>query len=265
MTTLRVAAWASGAVAVVAGDEDESGEDARSTATGSSWTTPAGRLDVCSGNRLASPLPERHAWGRGRRWDWWPSTARRGGRPGTSHPSGVERGGRSLGRPRGAGWRTTRRATGCLPGRRLFGCRPVCDRVVDLGVRPEYARRVTAPSATAVRPIDGGRYRSRGARRTRSQACQRRGRHDVTSSGSGVALATQGLAKRYGSRVALDGLDLRVPDGRRLRVPGSQRRRQDDDDADPHRAHPRPTRAASSCSAGRSGAATAGACSRSGR
>ena len=53
-----------------------------------------------------------------------------------------------------------------------------------------------------------------------------------------MALATQGLAKRYGSRVALDGLDLRVPDGRRLRVPGSQRGRQDDDDADPHRAHP---------------------------
>ncbi len=31
--------------------------------------------------------------------------------------------------------------------------------------------------------------------------------------GSGVALATQGLAKRYGPRVALDGLDLRVPTG----------------------------------------------------
>jgi ABC-2 type transport system ATP-binding protein len=30
---------------------------------------------------------------------------------------------------------------------------------------------------------------------------------------SGVALATQGLAKRYGHRVALDGLDLRVPAG----------------------------------------------------
>jgi ABC-2 type transport system ATP-binding protein len=35
---------------------------------------------------------------------------------------------------------------------------------------------------------------------------------DVTGS-TGVALATQGLAKRYGSRVALDGLDLRVPEG----------------------------------------------------
>jgi ABC-2 type transport system ATP-binding protein len=30
---------------------------------------------------------------------------------------------------------------------------------------------------------------------------------------TGVALATQGLAKRYGPRVALDGLDLRVPTG----------------------------------------------------
>ena len=35
----------------------------------------------------------------------------------------------------------------------------------------------------------------------------------MTSSGTGVALATQGLAKRYGPRVALDGLDLRVPEG----------------------------------------------------
>jgi ABC-2 type transport system ATP-binding protein len=35
---------------------------------------------------------------------------------------------------------------------------------------------------------------------------------DVTDV-AGVALATQGLAKRYGPRVALDGLDLRVPTG----------------------------------------------------
>jgi ABC-2 type transport system ATP-binding protein len=33
------------------------------------------------------------------------------------------------------------------------------------------------------------------------------------SEAMGVALATQGLAKRYGPRVALDGLDLRVPRG----------------------------------------------------
>ena len=33
------------------------------------------------------------------------------------------------------------------------------------------------------------------------------------TNGSGVALATQGLAKKYGARVALDGLDLRVPAG----------------------------------------------------
>jgi ABC-2 type transport system ATP-binding protein len=35
---------------------------------------------------------------------------------------------------------------------------------------------------------------------------------DVTDA-TGVALATEGLAKRYGPRVALDGLDLRVPTG----------------------------------------------------
>jgi ABC-2 type transport system ATP-binding protein len=33
------------------------------------------------------------------------------------------------------------------------------------------------------------------------------------SPGGGIALATAGLAKRYGPRVALDGLDLRVPTG----------------------------------------------------
>jgi ABC-2 type transport system ATP-binding protein len=35
----------------------------------------------------------------------------------------------------------------------------------------------------------------------------------VSETAGGVALATQGLAKRYGSRVALNGLDLRVPTG----------------------------------------------------
>jgi ABC-2 type transport system ATP-binding protein len=35
----------------------------------------------------------------------------------------------------------------------------------------------------------------------------------VSETAGGVALATQGLAKRYGPRVALDGLDLRVPTG----------------------------------------------------
>src|SRR3954453_15533983 len=44
-------------------------------------------------------------------------------------------------------------------------------------------------------------------------AASRCRRGDGVTTGSGVALATQGLAKRYGSRVALDGLDLRVPEG----------------------------------------------------
>ncbi len=35
----------------------------------------------------------------------------------------------------------------------------------------------------------------------------------MSETADGVALATQGLAKRYGPRVALDGLDLRVPNG----------------------------------------------------
>jgi ABC-2 type transport system ATP-binding protein len=36
---------------------------------------------------------------------------------------------------------------------------------------------------------------------------------DVVADTAGVALATRGLTKRYGSRTALDGLDLRVPTG----------------------------------------------------
>src|SRR3954471_23940464 len=44
-------------------------------------------------------------------------------------------------------------------------------------------------------------------------AASRCRRGDGVTTGSGVALATQGLAKRYGSGVALDGLDLRVPEG----------------------------------------------------
>ena len=72
------------------------------------------------------------------------------------------------------------------------------------------------------------------------------------TSSSGVALATQGLAKRYGSRVALDGLDLRVPEGVVYGFLGPERRRQDDDDADPHRAHPPGRRAGRAARAGRS-------------
>src|SRR4051794_29731523 len=48
----------------------------------------------------------------------------------------------------------------------------------------------------------------------RGRLCPSRTRRGcVSETAGGVALATQGLAKRYGSRVALDGLDLRVPTG----------------------------------------------------
>ena len=53
---------------------------------------------------------------------------------------------------------------------------------------------------------------------------------------TGLALATRGLQKRYGSRVALAGLDLSVPTGVVYGFLGAERRRQDDDDAPAHRA-----------------------------
>ena len=80
----------------------------------------------------------------------------------------------------------------------------------DLGVcrsMPECPSR--RPSAE--RPGAPGRYRWRADRGSGRGSLGARG--DGVTTGSGVALATQGLAKRYGPRVALDGLDLRVPEG----------------------------------------------------
>ena len=50
-----------------------------------------------------------------------------------------------------------------------------------------------------------------------------------------AAICCRGLTKRFGSVLALDGLDLDVPDRQRLRLPRSQRSRQDDDTAAPER------------------------------
>ena len=52
------------------------------------------------------------------------------------------------------------------------------------------------------------------------------------------AIRTEGLSKRYGSTLALDGLDLTVRRGRGVRLPRPERRRQDDDD--PAAARPAP-------------------------
>ena len=79
----------------------------------------------------------------------------------------------------------------------------------------------------------------------------------------GVALATERLAKKYGSQVALDGLDLRVPTGVVYGVPRAEQGRQDHDDADPHRPDPAGQRAGRA--AGRPFGRATGACSRSAR
>ena len=41
--------------------------------------------------------------------------------------------------------------------------------------------------------------------------------------GGPFAVTTRGLAKRFGAVRALDGLDLQVPEGSRIRARGSQR------------------------------------------
>ncbi len=59
-----------------------------------------------------------------------------------------------------------------------------------------------------------GRYRVHEARHPTGPEASRGGCVSVMGAASGgVALATEGLAKRYGRRIALDGLDLRVPTG----------------------------------------------------
>ena len=83
----------------------------------------------------------------------------------------------------------------------------------------------------------------------------------MTSPG-GLALATRGLRKSYGSRLALDGLDLSVP------TASSTGSSAPTAPARPRRCASSPgcstrTRARSSCSASRSGAVTGSACSRS--
>ena len=66
-----------------------------------------------------------------------------------------------------------------------------------------------------------------------------------------AAVATSGLTKRFGHQVAVDSLDLLVPDGGGLRLPRPQRLGEDHDDPDAARSGQRPRRAASSCSVSR--------------
>ncbi len=163
-----------------------------------------------SGNRRASPLPERRGWGHddggkcGRRLQarWGAKDAWR------AHPAEGWRG-RSSGTI-GAGRRSARMATGACrdDGSSVVG--PVCVRVVDLGVERGVWQTRHAPVASPDRAMTCGRYRCRQAPGARHRPL---GREDGVTEAGGVALATQGLAKRYGSRVALDGLDLRVPTG----------------------------------------------------
>ena len=45
----------------------------------------------------------------------------------------------------------------------------------------------------------------------------------------GYAIETDGLTRRFGAFVAVDGVKLRIPKGHLLRIPRTERRRQDDD------------------------------------
>ena len=69
-----------------------------------------------------------------------------------------------------------------------------------------------------------------------------------------MSLALAGVVKRYGSRVALDGVDLAVARGRDPRAAGAQRRREVDARRRSPAACSRPTRARCACS-GRPGVA----------
>ena len=55
----------------------------------------------------------------------------------------------------------------------------------------------------------------------------------MTAIGSPAAIHVAGLRKSYGEHVVLDGIDLDVAEGHRLRAPRAERRRQDDHGPDP--------------------------------
>ena len=63
------------------------------------------------------------------------------------------------------------------------------------------------------------------------------------------AVETHGLTKRFGDNIAVNGVELLVPRGLRLRLPGAQRRRQDDPHPGAARADRRRCRHHAACSA----------------
>ena len=203
MTTLRPAASACGA------DDGHRGHDNRA-AKAPDISVRTFRKDtrwvpwVLSGNRLASFLPERHAWGRAT-VGGWPSAAGLGGRAGH---------GRARGRTRGIAWgdpgpggRSTREARqvpavttalrfSCLsavgddepPG--LRGS--MTDEATPREPRPFVRRR--APEGHA-----GGLWLVPGRTWSGSEVAASRG--DETSDGrSGDRPALENLGKRYGHR-----------------------------------------------------------------
>ncbi len=111
---------------------------------------------------------------------------------------------------------------------RLPGPHAAGPRGHGTGARPPARPGLRGPAAAAQRtrrPRPVGHAHGRAPRRRRPARMT-------------TALAVHGLRKAYGSRVALDGLDLEVPTRHGLRLPGPQRRRQDDHDAPAGRPHP---------------------------
>ena len=102
------------------------------------------------------------------------------------------------------------------------------------------------------RPGLVGRRHRRGSRPSRELARDGRpspGTAATPPPSDGLAVATRGLVKRYGRRIALDGPGPDRAARHGLRLPGPQRRRQDDHAAPAGRACSGPMRARSRCSA----------------
>ena len=208
MTTLAVAARASGAPAVEAVTMRRAAKIAISSDRIFLRRRPLGAVVDCR-QSVVPPLCRNATRGAGRRWDWGPSTAAgaaRGGR-GTLGPQGDRED--AIGPCRVANHPSGDRVPAVVTAVRFSAC-------LRSGGRPggptEYARRHRWRSEGRMAPCPDRPMPDRDiVPRTAATGRPRADRGDDVTNGSGVALATQGLNKPYGSRVALDGLDLRVP------------------------------------------------------
>ena len=126
-------------------------------------------------------------------------------------PIAVRRRSRSRARRTGRAWRSSRPASAGVRAELVGGWRrPVIVRHPLILARTPYPQGVSRASAAPAASLTRAAPAEDRDRRHRDRAPPT---HRETPLTDGLALATRGLQKRYGSRTALAGLDLSVPSG----------------------------------------------------